>query len=414
VNTGDEQAIRQRLNTELGSLEIGPAPVIAVTRRGKAIRARRRTLAGGFAAVAVVAVLAGRLLTSGPAPAAVTLNPPRPGAPGGVFASGTAGGKPWRMTVRNIAAGPGARWCLPAVMFNGRDGNVLFKTGPGTPSFGNPALLPDIAGFPGVGAAFTQVAPGVTRVVATFPNGRHVTVHPVWVSACGQRFHLAGWVLPGPRGDGGAIATYTRSGFAESLDLTSYAPSARGVTSTSLFGQHVTAGVWLNLDKSRADIAASQATSPIGNGTVDGQRWHIRTGLGLYGQCYVAALRSAVGGDNGHGQFSECVPVAAPPHLTVLHRVPAPGAESQFTGYAGLVNPAAVRLVVTLTNGTVLTIRPVNVAGRAYVAFAVPPGCQVHLLAVQLGAKAIIQPGAPFGAKATVPPGAPPTRQVTG
>jgi hypothetical protein len=408
VNTGDEQAIGQRLHTELGSLEIGPAPVIAVTRRGKAIRARRRTLAGGFAAVAVVAVLAGRLLTPGPAPATVTLNPPRPGAPGGMFASGTAGGKPWRMTVRNIAAGPSTRWCLPAVMFNGRDGNVLFRTRPGTPSFGNPALLPEIAGFPGVGAAFTQVAPDVTRVVATFPDGRHETVHPVWVSACAQRFHLAGWVLPGPRRAGGAIATYTRSGPGEALDLTSYAPSARGVTSTSLFGQHVTAGVWLNLDKSRADIAASQATSPIGNGTVDGQRWHIRAGLGLYGQCYVAALRSAAGGDNGRGQYSECVPVAAPPRLMALHRVPAPGATSQFTGYAGLVNPGTSRLVVTLTNGTVLTVRPVNVAGRAYVAFAVPSGCRVHLLVIQLGAKAIIQPGAPFGPKATNAPGPPP------
>jgi hypothetical protein len=88
--------------------------------------------------------------------------------------------------------------------------------------------------------------------------------------------------------------------------------------------------------------------------------------------------------------------------------VPAPGATSQFTGYAGLVNPGTSRLVVTLTNGTVLTVRPVNVAGRAYVAFAVPSGCRVHLLVIQLGAKAIIQPGAPFGPKATNAPGPPP------
>ena len=166
--------------------------------------------------------------------------------------------------------------------------------------------------------------------------------------------------------------------------------------------------MWLNLDKSRADIAASQATSPIGNGTVDGQRWHIRTGLGLYGQCYVAALRGAAGGDNGRGQYSECVPVAAPPRLMALHRVPAPGAIAQFTGYAGLVNPGTSRLVVTLTNGTVLTVRPVNVAGRAYVAFAVPSGCRVHLLVIQLGAKAIVQPGAPFGPRPAIPPGTPP------
>jgi hypothetical protein len=129
VNLGDERTIR-RLHGELGSLEISPPPVTAVTRRGKAIRARRRALAGGCAAVVAVAVLAGRLISApGPAPARVTLHTPNASASGGVFASGTADGKPWRLAVRNINADPGTRWCLPAVMFNGRDGDVLFKTG---------------------------------------------------------------------------------------------------------------------------------------------------------------------------------------------------------------------------------------------------------------------------------------------
>ena len=125
MNPVDDQTILRRLRAEFASLEISPAPVVAVTRRGKAIRAGRRAVAGGLAAVAVVAVLAVRA-AQGPAPATVTVNEPRPGAPGGVFASGTAGGKPWRMAVRNIAADPGTQWCLPAVMFNGHNGNVLF------------------------------------------------------------------------------------------------------------------------------------------------------------------------------------------------------------------------------------------------------------------------------------------------
>ena len=131
MNHDHEQLIRQ-LRDELGSLEVPPAPVIAVTQRGKAIRARRRALAAGFAAVVAVALLAARFIGApGPGPGTVTLNQPSPRAPGGVFALGTANGKPWQLAVRNIAADPGTRWCLPAVMFNGLDGDVLYKTGPG-------------------------------------------------------------------------------------------------------------------------------------------------------------------------------------------------------------------------------------------------------------------------------------------
>ena len=379
MNPIDDKTIRQRLHAELGSLEISPVPVIAVRRRGKAIRARRRAVTGGFAAVAVVAVLAIRA-AQGPAPATVTLNAPRPGAPGGVFASGTAHGKPWRMAVRNIAD-PGTRWCLPAVMFNGRDGNVLFKTPPGALSFGNPALLPDLPGLPGFGAIFTQVAPGVTRMVATFPGDRPVTVRPVWVSACGQRFHLAGYVQPRPWGAGGEIATYSGHGFDGSLLLTSYPPSAAGVTKTSLFGRPSAPGVWSNLDKSWTDIAASQAASRIGHGTVAGQIWHIRTALGLYGQCYTGALRGpAAHSSYGRGQSSECVAVAAPPHAVALSPVAVSGATATFAGYAGLVNPRTARVVVSFSGAPNVTVRPVSIAGRAYVAFVVPPGCDVVLL----------------------------------
>ncbi len=258
MNPIDDQTIRRRLRAEFGSLEISPAPVIAVTRRGKAIRGRRRAVAGGLAAVAVVAVLAVRAV-QGPAPATVTVNAPRPGAPGGVFASGTAHGKPWRMAVRNIAADPGTRWCLPAVMFNGHDGNVLSKGGPDVPSFGNPAFIPSIPGFPGIGAVFTQVTAEVTRLVVTFPGGRRLTVRPVWVQACGQRFHLAGFAfsLPGPGVS--RLATYARFGLDEGLQV-----------NFRIAGTHAIPGMWADWNTSRADIAAAKASVPIGTGTVLG------------------------------------------------------------------------------------------------------------------------------------------------
>ena len=54
-----------------------------------------------------------------------------------------------------------------------------------------------------------------------------------------------------------------------------------------------------------------------------------------------------------------------------------PSAHAQLPGYAGLVNPRTAKVEVALSDGTIPPARPVNIAGRAYVAFAIPPGCQV-------------------------------------
>jgi hypothetical protein len=370
VNLTDEQALRQRLREGLGALEISPAPVLRVTGRGQGIRARRRALTAGTAILAALAVAAAAHLNNTATAPKVTVNAaPGPGAPGKVFASGTADGKPWALAVRNIAADPGTRWCEPGVMFNGRDGDVLFKAGP-KPSFGNPAFLTGIAGFPGVSAVFAQVAPEVTRLVATFPGGRQVSVRPVWVSACTQRFHLAGLAYSGARNGPSELATYSRSGLGDGLVVTPADLRPAGPTSP---------GVWVNLDDSPGDIEASQGAAPIGAGTVGGQTWHIRSSLGLFGQCYTATLRTP---GAGRGQSSECVPVALPPRTAALAWVPISGAQTALTGYAGLVSPRAAKAVVSVDNGTDLTVRPVLVAGRAYVAFAVPSGCQAYRMSL--------------------------------
>jgi hypothetical protein len=370
VNPTDDQRLRQRLHEEFSALEISPPPVLRVTSRGQGIRTRRRALAIG----GLVVVLAGGALSvhaiggQKPAPPTVTVSAPDPTAPGGVFASGTANGKPWHLAVRNIAADPGTRWCLPAVMLNGRDGDVLFKAGP-NPSFGNPAFLTSVPGFPGVGAVFTQVGPEVTRLVATFPSGRQVSVRPVWVSACTQRFHLVGFAYAGaPRGPS-ELTTYSKSGVGDSLVVTSASLSSRGTTGPAL---------WANLDTSRVDIAISKLTNPIGTGRVAGLTWHVSTALGLFGQCYTATLRGGPGG--GRGQGSECVPIAAPPRTTALAFVPVPGAHTQLPGYAGLVNPRAAKVVVSISNGSDLTLRPVRWTGRAYIAFVVPPRYRAYLI----------------------------------
>jgi hypothetical protein len=369
VNLTDDQRLRQRLHEEFGDLEISPAPVLRVTGRGRGVRARRRALAAGTVIAVALAVAAAAQLNRPVTRPMVTLNAPVPGAPGKVFASGTADGKPWALAVRNIAADPGTRWCEPGVMFNGRDGDVLFKAGP-RPSFGNPAFLLSIPGFPGVGAVFTQVAPEVTRLVATFPGGRQVSVRPVWVSACTQRFHLAGFAYAEHGPQPSELATYDRFGLGDGLvispaDLSPVGPARPGV--------------WVNLDTSRVDIAISQGANPIGTGAVDGQIWHISVSLGLYGQCYHAALRTP---GHGRGQSTECVPVAAPPRTAALAVVPVTSAQTQLSGYAGLVSPRTVYAYASISDGTTHRVVPVRVAGRAYIAIVAPAGCRLTSLSL--------------------------------
>ena len=370
MNLTDDQRLRQRLHEEFGALEISPAPVLRVTGRGRGVRARRRALAAGTAILAALAVVAAAHFNGRAAAPAVTLNQPNPAAPGGVFASGTADGKRWTLAVRNIAAAPGTHWCLPAVMFNGHNGDVLFKVTRGTPTFGNPAFLAHVPGFPGVGAIFTQVAPGENRLVGTSPDGRSISARAVQVRACGTTFNLAGFAFA-HRHAPTEIATYGRFGLGDGLVVNIG-------TTTSLFGP-TAPGIWANLDKSRSDIAASQAGIPIGTGTVSGQIWHIWASLGLYGQCYTAAGRIP---GHGRGQGSECVPVAAPPRTAALSVVPVSSAQTQLPGYAGLVNPRTAYVYASVSDGTTHRVVPVRVAGRAYIALVAPAGCQLTWLSL--------------------------------
>ena len=161
-----------------------------------------------------------------------------------------------------------------------------------------------------------------------------------------------------------------------------------------MFGP-TTPGVWANTDKNRVDIAFSRDAQPIGTGTVNGQVWHIRTSLGLFGQCYTATLRVP---GHGRGQSSQCTPVVAPPGVAALSPITISGAVATLPGYAGLVNPRAAKVEVTLSDGTIPPATPVNIAGRAYVAFAIPPGCRV------LQVKLFDTAGHMFASTASVPP----------
>src|SRR5437660_1240002 len=153
VRRADESALRRRLREEVDLAEISPAPVEVVFRRRRAVRARRLALVSSGAAV--IAAAAGVLAVS----PGRTLHAPHGRAGGGVFASGTAHGRVWRLAAVNLAD-PGYR-CLPGIVVNGQNGDLLQPGfAPGL-ALGNVAFWASYPGRPAAGYAFLQPPPAV-------------------------------------------------------------------------------------------------------------------------------------------------------------------------------------------------------------------------------------------------------------
>ena len=375
MTSTEKQILRQVLREETSQIENGPAPVDAILRRGRAIRARRRGAAISCVAVLAVAVAVTAGMQAfgppgGPAPVAlpghlrghaVTLNVPDPRAPGGIFASGTADGAPWRLAVRNIA-GP-APWCLPAVMLNSRDGDVLFYQPGLTPLISNTAFVTNPDGQPGTGFAFAEVGSGVTRLIVTLRDGTRLTVRPVAVRLCGQRFHLAGFGYPAAGVAQIAAHLGHRATFSYHPPGTLFGPRA------SAPGTFADPGLWYNTKP-----GGSAASGPIGSGQAGEVTWRLSMSLGSGGQCYTGSAS----GRGQHGQAEECLPVQAPPAGAALSWVPFPAtAADGLTGYAGLVSPRTGYIIARFSDGTTRRLTPVDMGGRKYFGLAVGPGARL-------------------------------------
>lgn len=312
---------------------------------------------------------------------------PDPRAPGGVFASGTADGTPWRLAVRNIT-GP-APWCLPAVILNGRDGDVLFYRPGRTPLISNTAFLTnpggtDPGGQPGAGYAFAEVGSGVTRLAVTLRDGTRFAVRPVAVRLCGQRFHLAGFGYPAA--GVAQIAAYPgqRATFSYHPPGTLFGPGA------SAPGVFAGPGLWYNTKP-----GGSAANGPIGSGQAAGASWRLSMSLGSGGQCYTGSAS-----DRGsHGQAEECLPVQAPPAGAALSWVPLPATTAAgLTGYAGLVSPRTGYVMARLSDGTTRRLTPIDIGGRKYFGLAVGPGASLARVTMYDAA------GRAFASTTAIPP----------
>ena len=99
----DEQDLRGQLGTALDAFAPGPIPFDAVVRQGRSVVIRKRVTAVAVGlAVLAAAAMAPTLLHAlhHPAPVTrhyhVTVNPPSPGSPRGLVASGLVNHAHWR------------------------------------------------------------------------------------------------------------------------------------------------------------------------------------------------------------------------------------------------------------------------------------------------------------------------------
>jgi hypothetical protein len=356
VKLTDEAALRRRLHEEIELAEVGPAPVEAVFRHRRAARARR--LAVITSGVAVIAAALGVLAVrtpggpggappgpSGRPSPGTTLHTPNGTAGGGVFASDTANGRRWRLAAVNLAD-PGYR-CLPGVVLNGQNGDLL-QPGflPGL-ALGYAAFLAVSPGRPGIGFAFLQLRPGVSRVTADLGDGTRLGLRPITVTVCSQQFRLAGFEYPRQ----GVTRITARSAQGRQIG---YTPLADIFNPAS----PLQAGTWVNDLGATANVASGE----IGSGTIGGRSWGMKVTLGPNGECFDST--GAVGGS------SICTPVSAPPKGASLN-LPFAMPAGAVILYPGTVSARTAYLLAHLSNGTTRRLVPAVVAGRKYFVFAV-------------------------------------------
>ena len=353
----DEEDLRRRLNAEADRVEVGPAPVEEVFRRYRTGRTRRlaAVVSGAAVLAAAVTVLVIR------APGGPAGKPPGLGSPpgAGVFAAGTANGRRWSLSAVNLAD-PGYR-CLPGVVVNGQNGDLLqpgFLPGLG---LGNVAFLAPDPGRPAAGFAFLWLRPGVTNVAASLGDGTRLDLRPVTVSLCTQRFRLAGFRWPRQ----GVTRITARSAQGHQV---SYTPPADIFNPASQFQD----GLWWNVQGETGNAAGGE----IGSGRIGGTPWRMDVTLGPEGECFTAHE----GKPGAAGWASICAPVSPPPRGAALTSVPFARDAGALVWFMGTVNGRTAYLRAHLSDGQVTRLVPTVLGGRKYIAVGVREGVRMARL----------------------------------
>ena len=128
------------------------------------------------------------------------------------------------------------------------------------------------------------------------------------------------------------------------------APGAPGSAGSTL---RLVPGVWQQLWRTPRPVAAGTVAA----GQLGGTRWRISVQLGAAGDCFAGATF----GGQVATQATACVPIAVPPRTVALQRFVIQQ-RTGLTGYAGLASPRTGYLIVSLSGGGSLRVRPA--AGR--------------------------------------------------
>lgn len=342
---------------------------------------RPAVITAALAAAAVITVAAVLASSGGPSPAArhparlaghdqppvtITSRMPATVAPlagglGQAFASGTVSGRKWQLAVADIAgpAGP----CQPAVTLNGMDAGLLYPGTPRATPAGDLAFMAPGAPLPGAGFGFAEVPAGTSRVRVGSATGRAtLSMRPLTVTSCGQRFRLAGFAYPltAPLVIHAALPGRTGS-------LT--VPAALSDPRPSLPDPQVS-GVWQDTASARARPAT------LATGVAFGQRWTITVALGTAGDCFTLGTGYRDDSVNARPEVASlCGPVSTPrgPATVMALGIESPAfSDGLGTGYAVSLPPGTTALTAHLSGGGVMTAAPAAVAGRLYAAFFVP------------------------------------------
>lgn len=338
-------------------VEVPVAPVDAIIRRGRGIRLRRAGKTAG--ALGLAGIIAALVLTPPAAPREPAPPAPLPAAetagPGGVFASGVANGRSWRLAVQDIAD-PGYR-CIPAITVNGTDAD------PVSPAAGNYADVTLGPAAPGTGFAFLQLPDGVRKVVLDSQESLPATT----VATCGQRYRIVGFAYrlahppqitvvgrpgwPKLRATTGSASPYW-------TDVYQLPPGSQPVTDVVSQG----VGIWTNVGPTGAETARGVVAS--------GPNWSITVLLDAGGDCYDFAASVSFGSP----QMGSCGPISTPDGAETIIALPLSypqDADNAATGYAVQVSPATARLKATASDGSTQLVTPRVVDGRRYAAFAI-------------------------------------------
>ena len=356
--TGPHDAgLRQGVRGLLETVEPPAAPVDVIIRRGRGIRLRR---AGAVAAsLAVAGIVAGATPlpprgTAGPQEPPLPVTVPAGGmaGPGGVFASGTAGGHRWRLAVNNIAD-PG-HGCVPAVTVNGTDASLV------SPNPGSSADVTLGAAAPGLGFAFVQVPNGIQALVV---DGRE-TIPAIAATVCGQHYRLVGLAYRLTR-----LPRLTAAGAAVNWPAVYQLPAISAASAPP--GAPQEDGIW--------NPVGSAAAAPVRAVLATGPTWSIELILGASGACYDFNMAQSPGSP----ETQVCSPISVPGGPETITALPLsypPAGFREPTGYVVQVSPRTAQLRAASSDGSVQLVTPTLAGGRRYAAFVIGTSLRLERL----------------------------------